>query len=374
MIKGIRNIDEHEPLKLFIILLYILLISHNFYHVIFLEYIFNFYGIIFEIIFLILLGIGIVFDFYFRNSESVIYLKYSYAILTILYLLLYDYIPIHMFGNKYSGPYLEFFLIIFSPLFLNLKFHLTITAAVLIRFLIATYMFKISYSKEFFLTLLAVIIASYIIFVALKLLVEKLRGYYEKQLKETALSIIGIIELKDPYTKGHSIRVANYAQILAKATNRFNKADLNRFYLACLLHDIGKIGIPDTILNKETSLTEEEYNTIKKHPIYGVEVVQHLSLVEKYIAVIRSHHEKWDGTGYPDELKGSQIPFCARIVAIADAFDAMTSSRAYRSALLSKVAYGRIIEGSESQFDPQLIEVFKEIYPLWHQNIEEIKK
>lgn len=109
MIKGIRNIDEHEPLKLFIILLYILLISHNFYHVIFLEYIFNFYGIIFEIIFLILLGIGIVFDFYFRNSESVIYLKYSYAILTILYLLLYDYIPIHMFGNKYSGPYLEFF-------------------------------------------------------------------------------------------------------------------------------------------------------------------------------------------------------------------------------------------------------------------------
>lgn len=102
--------------------------------------------------------------------------------------------------------------------------------------------------------------------------------------------------------------------------------------------------------------------------------MQHLSLVEKYIAVIRSHHEKWDGTGYPDELKGSQIPFCARIVAIADAFDAMTSSRAYRSALLSKVAYGRIIEGSESQFDPQLIEVFKEIYPLWHQNIEEIKK
>lgn len=177
-------------------------------------------------------------------------------------------------------------------------------------------MFKINYSEEFFFTLISVMITSFIIFLALDFLVGKLRRYYEKQLKETALSIIGIIELKDPYTKGHSIRVANYSNILAEATNQYNEADLHRFHFACLLHDIGKIGIPDTILNKNSSLTEEEYNVIRKHPIFGVKVLQYLSLVDKNIAVIRSHHEKWDGTGYPDGLKGEQIPFCARIVAI----------------------------------------------------------
>lgn len=370
MINSVKNIEEHEPLKLFKVAIYSSLILHNFYHVICGGYIFSLYGIIFETTFFILVALCFIYNQYIKNNGIIYYSKYSFLIISLLYLILYDYLFINMFENKYSGPYLEFFLIIFSPLFLNLKFHLTAAITILIRFLIATYMFNINYSNEFFLTLISVIATSFIIFLALNFMVGKFRVYYEKQLKETALSIIGIIELKDPYTKGHSIRVADYAYILARATNQYNEAELNRFRFACLLHDIGKIGIPDTILNKNSYLTEEEYNEIKKHPVFGVKVLQHLSLIDKNIAVIRSHHEKWDGSGYPDGLKEDQIPFCARIVAIADAFDAMTSSRAYRSALSSKEAYRRIIQGSGSQFDPKIIEVFEKIYPIWCDNVD----
>ncbi|PDZ42282.1 HD-GYP domain-containing protein, partial [Bacillus wiedmannii] len=112
-------------------------------------------------------------------------------------------------------------------------------------------------------------------------------------------------------------------------------------------------------------LTEEEYTIIKAHPQLGLEVFKNISLIKGSEDIILSHHEKWDGNGYPQKLKGNQIPLCARIVAIADAFDAMTSSRAYRSALSPEEAYKRIIEGSGSQFDPSLVALFKKVFPLW---------
>ncbi|EJQ43660.1 hypothetical protein IEQ_04988 [Bacillus cereus BAG6X1-2] len=161
------------------------------------------------------------------------------------------------------------------------------------------------------------------------------------------------------------MRVANYATILAKVTNKFNNISLKRFHFTCLLHDIGKIGIPDEILTKASSLTEDEYNIIKKHPQLGLEVFKNVSLPKDNEAIILSHHERWDGNGYPQKLKGNQIPLCARIVAIADAFDAMTSSRVYRSALSPDEAYKRIIEGSGAQFDPSLVVLFKNVFPLW---------
>ncbi|EJR72174.1 hypothetical protein IK7_06000 [Bacillus cereus VD156] len=144
---------------------------------------------------------------------------------------------------------------------------------------------------------------------------------------------------------------------------------MKKFHFICLLHDIGKIGIPDEVLNKASSLTEEEYNIIKAHPQLGLEVFKNISLIKGSEAIILSHHERWDGNGYPQKLRGNQIPLCARIVAIADAFDAMTSSRAYRSALSPKEAYRRIIEGSGTQFDPAIVNVFKKVFPLWEKMI-----
>ncbi|MDR4360386.1 HD-GYP domain-containing protein, partial [Bacillus anthracis] len=207
------------------------------------------------------------------------------------------------------------------------------------------------------------------VFLSLKFLVQKIKASYEKQMKETALSIMRIMELKDQYTKGHSERVANYATILAKETNEYDDNSLKQFHFICLLHDIGKIGIPDEVLKKASSLTEEEYNLIKTHPQLGLEVFKNISLIKGSEDIILSHHERWDGKGYPQKLKGNQIPLCARIVAIADAFDAMTSSRAYRSALSPEEAYRRIIEGSGTQFDPSMVEVFKKVFPLWERMV-----
>ncbi|HDR6958116.1 TPA: HD-GYP domain-containing protein [Bacillus cereus] len=184
-------------------------------------------------------------------------------------------------------------------------------------------------------------------------------------MKETALLVMRIMELKDPYTRGHSERVANYATILARETNEYDDNSLKQFHFICLLHDIGKIGIPDEILKKPSSLTEDEYNLIKAHPQLGSEVFKNISLIKGGEDIILSHHERWDGNGYPQKLKGNQIALCARIVAIADAFDAMTSSRAYRPVLSPEEAYKRIIKGSGTQFDPFIVEIFKKVFPLW---------
>jgi putative nucleotidyltransferase with HDIG domain len=177
--------------------------------------------------------------------------------------------------------------------------------------------------------------------------------------------IIATLELKDPYTRGHSERVAGYALLLAKETGGFTKEELKSFNYACLLHDIGKIHIPDQILMKPSGLTQEEFEIIKNHTVVGAEAVQQVEGLDRSISVIRSHHECWDGKGYPDQLQGEQIPLLARIVSIADAFDAMTSTRSYRAAMPVEEAYKRIIEGQGTQFDPHLVDVFKTAYPSW---------
>ncbi|PGZ57371.1 hypothetical protein COE58_25855 [Bacillus cereus] len=192
----------------------------------------------------------------------------------------------------------------------------------------------------------------------------------EKKVEEIIQSIMNILGLKDHYTKGHSERVAKYSKILAKKSNQYDEAALSNFYFASLLHDIGKLGISNKILNKTTYLTNDEYNVIKTHPKLGVKLIKSLSLNEEGESVIRSHHERWDGSGYPDGLKNNEIPYGARIVSLADTFDAMTSTRAYRPALSPEEAYKRIIEGAGTQFDPELVEDFKMVYPSWIRILE----
>ncbi|MEI5887850.1 HD-GYP domain-containing protein [Bacillus albus] len=369
MIKGIKNIETKEPIKMFLFFPCIILLFDNIYHYLILGKNFSLQRFLFELGFLIIFISCILYNKYLQKTNKQVLTKYIFLGVSMIYLLTYDFIFTRSPNTSLHVPYLECFLVISSPLFLSIRFLLWVSICIICRFLIAIYYFHVNYPIKLVLLFITIIITSFFVFLSLKFLVQKIKDSYEKQMKETALSVMRIMELKDPYTKGHSERVANYATILAKETNKYDDNYLKKFHFICLLHDIGKIGIPDEVLNKASSLTEEEYNIIKAHPQLGLEVFKNISLIKGSEAIILSHHERWDGNGYPQKLRGNQIPLCARIVAIADAFDAMTSSRAYRSALSPEEAYKRIVEGSGTQFDPSIVEVFKKVFPLWKKMI-----
>jgi HD-GYP domain-containing protein (c-di-GMP phosphodiesterase class II) len=275
------------------------------------------------------------------------------------------------FSNFYSseslrmGNAVEVFLLLFSPIFVNTNFFWFVCTGLLGKYLLVGMLLR---STEVIFPMILVIILSVIAFVILKrfqVYVSAIQTSYNQQLEGIVKGIVATIELKDPYTRGHSERVAYYSKTLASSLNRFSKSELNSFYYACLLHDIGKVSIPDAILMKPGRLTSEEYEIIKTHPAVGTEAIRKVDGLNMSIDVIKYHHERWDGTGYPDRLSGKNIPLLARVVTIADAFDAMTSSRSYRSALSVEDAYDRIVEGKGSQFDPDLVEAFKKAFPDW---------
>ncbi len=188
-------------------------------------------------------------------------------------------------------------------------------------------------------------------------------------LKSTTLATLEAftetIEQKDPYTKGHCSRVRTISLAIARAL-KFSEESLHTLEGGALLHDIGKIGIPEEILNKPSKLSKSEYELIRQHPVAGERIVSHIDMFQAYRPIIRSHHERMDGKGYPDGLKGDQIPLDVRIVSLADAFDAMTTSRAYRSALPTEIAVEELKLFSGTQFDPDLVNLFieKELYLL----------
>ncbi len=174
---------------------------------------------------------------------------------------------------------------------------------------------------------------------------------------KTIKAISSALDAKDPYTHGHSYRVTLYSMILA---NKLNSDDLflEELETAGLLHDIGKIAIPQNILCKPGKLTDEEYNIMKKHPEQGEKIitdVKQLSLISDWL---KAHHERWDGRGYPSGLKEEEIPLSARIIALADTYDAMTSTRSYRKALSHEEAIAEIQRCSGTQFDPKLAQLF----------------
>ncbi len=182
-----------------------------------------------------------------------------------------------------------------------------------------------------------------------------------KDLKElfykTIKSISFALDAKDPYTHGHSLRVTLYSLILA---NNLGLSDelLEEIETAGLLHDIGKIGIPQSILCKPGKLTDEEFEIMKNHPVQGEKMIGSIKKLKIIANWLRTHHERWDGRGYPSGLKGEEIPISARIIALADTYDAMTSTRSYRKALEHEVAIEEIKICSGSQFDPALAELF----------------
>ncbi len=185
-----------------------------------------------------------------------------------------------------------------------------------------------------------------------------------EELERAYLDTIGIlrqtVEAKDPYTRGHSDRVSEYSVLIGKKLGLDEKT-LHILKIGGLFHDIGKIGIPDSILLKESKLSDEEYSQIKNHPMIGVHMLGDAAIFTDILPIVKHHHERYDGRGYPSQLVGEDIPYVARIAAVADTFDAMTSKRSYRDSLPIDVVRAEIERCSGTQFDPNIAKVFLDI-------------
>lgn len=184
---------------------------------------------------------------------------------------------------------------------------------------------------------------------------------------QTIIVLSSTIEAKDKYTHGHTERVTNYSVAIARQMTANGSADFDNtffenIYISGLLHDIGKIAIPEKILNKTGHLTEEEYEIMKKHTIKGAEMIRPLNLPKDCVDGIKHHHERFDGAGYPDGLIGGAIPITAAIMAVADSYDAMTSSRPYRKGMKKEDALKEIEKNAETQFNPIPVRAMIELY------------
>ena len=164
------------------------------------------------------------------------------------------------------------------------------------------------------------------------------------------------IDAKDNYTKGHSGRVAQYSKEIAERLG-YDEKQQEKIFMMGLLHDVGKIGVPDEVINKPGRLSEEEFAKIQKHPAIGGRILGNIKEMPELAAGAKWHHERYDGTGYPEGLAGEDIPEAARIIAVADAYDAMTSNRSYRGVLPQEKVRQEIERGKGSQFDPKFADI-----------------
>ena len=358
--------EEIRAIKLFLILFYLVTFSYDLiYGVILSKFILGqspayyslgpgYITILFEIILFPL---------------AIYYLKRGQAF-KVKYLYFYTVISLSLLGELFiylsndipyrSGGIAELFFVLTSPLFVNRKYFYIVSGGIIAKYSIILIVLN-HRAVEIIIPLILVALFSVVSFI----LLNRFKGYvnaisvsYENQLEGIVKGIVATLELKDPYTRGHSERVAHYSQLLAEHMNQFEADELQSFNYACLLHDVGKVQIPDSILTKPTRLSKKEFDVIKTHPAVGEEALRNMKGLESCLDVVRYHHERWDGMGYPDQLKGEDIPLLARVTSIADAFDAMTSTRSYRPAMDLEIAYQQIVDGSGTQFDPNLVEVF----------------
>ncbi|MCD6267031.1 MAG: HD-GYP domain-containing protein [Thermotogaceae bacterium] len=172
--------------------------------------------------------------------------------------------------------------------------------------------------------------------------------------------LVKMLEYHDTNIKGHSERVAWLSMKIAEFMG-MDKESICKIYWAGYLHDVGKIFVPQSILNKQTKLSYEEYEVVKEHPVKSAEILTEILCPEEIIEIVKYHHERWDGRGYPEGLRNFDIPLGSRIVAVADAYDAMISPRSYRKPLSVEKAIEELKSNSNSQFDPNVVEIFLRI-------------
>lgn len=192
---------------------------------------------------------------------------------------------------------------------------------------------------------------------------EKANATAEKMMFSLKMleTLAGTIDAKDKYTNGHSMRVAEYSTMVARELG-WNEEEINKIRYEALLHDIGKIGVPDAILNKPSKLTDVEFGLIKSHTVIGSDILKNMVTVPGASPVARSHHERYDGKGYPSGISSEEIPLNARIVCIADAYDAMNTDRIYRKALSPDVIRNELVRGRGTQFDPEILDIFLKLF------------
>lgn len=178
-------------------------------------------------------------------------------------------------------------------------------------------------------------------------------------------SLVNALDARDPYSAGHSVAVAVYARDIAIEIG-LEPVIVQRIYLAGLLHDIGKIAVPDAVLRKPAALTDEEFEEIKKHPVVGEQILAPSAHFEDILPAVRHHHERIDGKGYPDGLRDEEIPLAARIIAVADAYNAMTSDRPYRDAMQPELALKILVQNQGMQHDPFLVRAFRRVLDTKH--------
>ena len=178
----------------------------------------------------------------------------------------------------------------------------------------------------------------------------------------TVQTMAQTIEQRDPYTGGHVRRVRDLSLAIARHFQRIEGKEIQDLKLAAVLHDIGKIGVADGILRKTGTLTDTEYEAMKQHPLIGATILQHIRRFREVVLGMKYHHERYDGSGYPEGLVGSDIPMLARIIAMADCFDAMTTDRPYRKGLTPDAAFKEIEKAQGQQFDPEVFSAFKSAY------------
>ena len=199
----------------------------------------------------------------------------------------------------------------------------------------------------------------------------------KEQLEQAYLDMVQTlrytVEAKDTYTRGHSDRVSEYSVLIGEKLG-LSEEQIKTLRIGGLFHDIGKIGIPDSILLKPGKLTDDEYSEIKNHPSIGAHILGSAKIFQDIIPIVKHHHEKYDGNGYPSRLKGEEIPYLARIAAVADTFDAMTSRRSYRGPIDIEQVKEEIKRCEGTQFDPQIAEVFLDILNNEFDKIKEIQE